>query len=93
MESQKFKEELKIRWNSLRSNLLSNQSVMNKIDEYSNYLNERGAVYQNFSRWDVLGRYIWPNKFIASTHEEEIDFMKDWINDRFQWLDESISGL
>tara|TARA_B100001029_G_scaffold32105_1_gene24071 strand:+ start:173 stop:1585 length:1413 start_codon:yes stop_codon:yes gene_type:complete len=93
MESPKFKEELKIRWNSLRSNLLSNQSVMNKIDEYSNYLNERGAVYQNFSRWDVLGRYIWPNKFIASTHEEEIDFMKDWINDRFQWLDESISGL
>jgi hypothetical protein len=93
MESSKFREELKIRWNELRSNLLSNQSVIGKVDEYSKYLNDRGGVYQNFSRWDVLGRYIWPNKFIASTHEEEMDFMKDWINSRLQWLDESISGL
>ena len=93
MESAKFKEELKIRWNDLRSNLLSNQSVIGKVDDYSKYLNDRGAVYQNFSRWDILGRYIWPNKFIASSHEEEMDFMKDWINSRLQWLDEAILSL
>jgi len=93
MESPKFKEELKIRWNDLRSNLLSNQSVIDKVDGYSMYLNDRGAIYQNFSRWDILGRYIWPNKFIASTHEEEIDFMKDWINSRLQWLDNAILNL
>ena len=93
MESPKFKEELQIRWNDLRSNLLSNQSITDKLEEYSKYLNDRGSVYQNFSRWDILGRYIWPNKFIAYTHEEEIDFMKDWISNRLQWLDDAILNL
>ena len=93
MESPKFKEELKVRWNDLRVNLLSNQSTTDKIDEYSKFLNDRGAIYQNFSRWDILGRYVWPNKFVANSHNEEIDFMKDWVNSRLQWLDEAILNL
>ena len=71
MESPVFKQALLTRWNDLRLNLLSNQSIMDKIDGYTDYLNDRGAVYQNFSRWDLLGRYIWPNKFVANSHKEE----------------------
>ena len=93
MESPKFKEELKVRWNDLRVNLLSNQSITDKIDEYSKFLNDRGSIYQNFSRWVILGRYVWPNKFVANSHNEEIDFMKDWVNSRLQWLDEAILNL
>ena len=64
-----------------------------RSDEYSKFLNDRGAIYQNFSRWDILGRYVWPNKFVANSHNEEIDFMKDWVNSRLQWLDEAILNL
>ena len=93
MESPVFKQALLTRWNDLRLNLLSNQSIMDKIDGYTDYLKDRGAVYQNFSRWDLLGRYIWPNKFVANSHKEEIGYMKDWINNRLQWIDEAIINL
>ena len=49
-----------------------------------------GAVDQNFGKWLVLGKYIWPNNFVGNRHSEEIDYLKQWIIERLSWIDQQI---
>jgi len=93
MERDIFKSTLKSRWGSLRVSSLSNSSIMNKIDSYTQYLESNNVISQNFYIWPILGQYVWPNYFIGSTHSEEIDFIKNWIDDRLEWIDTEISSL
>ena len=84
-ESKLFQTKLKNRYSELRSNLLSNQSIDSLIN--NNYHQLLPAVEVNFEKWQILGADIWPNKFIFETHEEEVDYLKDWTLKRLQWLD------
>ena len=85
--------QLKDRWNTLRSGVLSNGSIDSKVDDYVATLNKAGSIESNFDTWNVLGVYVWPNKFIGSSHEDEIGYLKNWTNDRLSWLDGAINGL
>jgi len=93
MESPSFKNKLKDRWQTLRSNTLSDSSITNRIDSYLEYLNSNKVVNQNFYRWTILGQYVWPNYFVGATHESEIDFLKGWINQRLNWMDGQINNF
>jgi len=73
------------RWYSLRKGVLSTEKLLGDIDMYAVLLDE--AQERNFSRWNILGRYLWPNWFIAHTHQEEIDWMKQWLESRLVWID------
>mgnify|MGYP002877399749 CR=1 FL=1 len=81
------------RWFSLRSSSLSNSTILNTIDSYTENLKSNKITNQNFYIWPVLGQYIWPNFFVGSTHEEEIEFLKSWIDDRLDWMDNEINSL
>jgi hypothetical protein len=50
------------------------------------------AQVRNFQRWPVLGVYVWPNQFIGQTYEQEINWMKRWIEDRLFWMDTNKPG-
>jgi len=56
-------------------------------------LEKARAIDANFKTWRILGVYIWPNKFVASSYSEEIGNLKDWISDRLIWFDGAIDGL
>jgi hypothetical protein len=73
------------RWYSLRKRVFSNEILLGDIDMYDTLLDE--AQVRNFARWNILGRYLWPNWFIAHTHQEEIDWMKQWLENRLVWID------
>jgi hypothetical protein len=73
------------RWFALRKGVYSTESLLGDIDTYDALLNEAQA--RNFDRWKILGMYLWPNWFIARTHQEEIDWMKQWLATRLQWID------
>jgi hypothetical protein len=47
---------------------------------------------RNYTKWPILGLWIWPNNFVGSTFEEEIDYMKYWIIQRLFWMDEHMPG-
>jgi len=51
------------------------------------------AIQQNFAKWRVLGTYVWPNAFIGSNYSEEVNYLKQWIEQRISWMDETINGL
>ncbi len=41
---------------------------------------------RNYEKWGTLGRYVWPNYVYFDTYEEEVDYLVDWVDDRFEWL-------
>ena len=94
IEDEKFVIKLKERWNQLRNNVLSDNNLMTLIEEQYSFLNnETDIINKNFNTWKIFGIYIWPNSFIGNNYYEEIDFLKNWIKNRTQWLDESINNL
>ena len=93
MESVYFKEKLKDKWQLYRSNNLSNLNIESQIDSYVEYLNTNNVVSENFYKWPILSRYVWPNYFIGATHESEINYLKGWINQRLNWLDGQINNF
>ena len=77
-------------WDDYRSNAWSDENIHGIIDSLSAVLAEPSV--RDHARWPRLGQYVWPNVFIGQTYEEEIQFMRDWIDDRLFWLDENIAG-
>ena len=76
------------RWFGLRKSLFSTGSLLKDIDDVSSLLDE--AQVRNFDRWSILGSYVWPNWFIAQTYQEEINWMKGWLEERLTWMDAQI---
>jgi hypothetical protein len=76
------------RWYGLRKTLFDTGLLLQGIDDIVELLGE--AHVRNFDRWSILGSYIWPNWFIAQTYQEEIDWMKGWLEDRLTWMDTQI---
>ncbi len=74
------------RWNQLRQSTLSLYNINNFID--STYKLLEDASYRNFTRWPVMGIYIWPNPSpLSYSMKEEVDSLKSWIQKRFEWMD------
>jgi len=88
-----YVEKLKSRWSMLRGSTLANAYIMDKVDGYVMQINDAEAAAKNFNRWPILGIYVWPNNFIGNTHGAEVNYLKDWIEDRLLWLDGEINAL
>ncbi len=80
-----FENRLKNNWKKLRANKLHTDTLRNYIDGLASLLNE--AQQRNFERWLILGEDIWPNYFIGDTYEEEVEYLKDWLTSRMNWMD------
>jgi hypothetical protein len=83
-----FQRRYADRWFALRGNLLATDRLLGEINDAAALLNEAQA--RNFVRWKILGTYIWPNWYIANTYQEEITWMKGWLEDRLTWMDMQI---
>ena len=93
LQDPNYVSKLKIRWQELRGSAFSNNSIIQKVDNYNQTLKLSGSIKRNFDRWPVLGTYVWPNNYIGSNYEQEINYIKDWITKRLAWLDTNISSL
>ncbi len=78
------------RWEELRASHLLTDNLMSTIDGMVEEIGD--SQERNFSRWDILGNFVWPNSFVGNTHEEEIDHLKDWLNQRLVWMDQNMLG-
>jgi hypothetical protein len=85
-----FANNLKCRWSYLRTNILSDEHLMNYIDSLGTILEE--PAQRNYDRWPILGVYVWPNNFIGNTYQEELTYMKNWILARTAWMDANMFG-
>ena len=88
---QSFRWSVQQRWNSLRNNFLSNVSVNSLIDSLQSHIGE--AADRNFERWPTLGQYVWPNYYIGQTYQDEIDYLRNWIISRMEWMDSELLSV
>jgi hypothetical protein len=87
-EDPAFRQRYADRWFEFRENLLSNSQLLQDIQDTAALLDEAQA--RNFDRWNILGRHLWPNWYIADTWYEEIDWMSGWLGQRLNWMDSQI---
>ncbi|BDX37956.1 hypothetical protein CYCD_13110 [Tenuifilaceae bacterium CYCD] len=85
-----FKSQLKCRWKTLRNGVLNSTSINSLVDSLSERISE--ARVRNFEKYPVFGIWVWPNYFVGTSYEEEIDYMKNFIAERLQWLDANLPG-
>lgn len=86
-----FKNKFSKRWNELKNNVLSYKAISDFIDDTVNKLSE--AKNRNFTKWKDCfdGKtYIWPNRNKFTSYEEEINYLKNWIKQRLEWMDKNI---
>lgn len=85
-----FQNSVNARWRELQPQILNPNFIDNFVDSLVIHLDE--SQQRNFERWQILGTYIWPNFFIGQTYQEEIDFLKSWIHERLQWMNNNMIG-
>jgi len=85
-----YQNNFKCRWEYLRQNSLDQDSILNFIDSIALYLND--AQQRNFQKWNILGSYVWPNYYVGTTYQDELNFFKTWISSRLIWIDNNIPG-
>ena len=78
-----FENEVKKRWASWKSTKLP--GIFQEINASANQL--RFAQQQNFGKWQTLYNFTWPNAMVLGTYENEVQYLKDWINKRIAWMD------
>lgn len=83
-----FLEKVKNRFNYFKEN---QNFILDKIDFYAAQL--RWAQYENDQKWDLFGRYVWPNPVVFDTHQAEVDHLKNWYIERMNWLDTAYNEL
>ena len=87
-----FVEKLKNRWNETKSEL---QNYINsELQSYADILSDAAEI--NFKKWDLLGHYVWPNCAgyeNRTTYQSEVDYMVNWLNCRYNYMDEAINAL
>ncbi|MEM7230945.1 MAG: CotH kinase family protein [Planctomycetota bacterium] len=75
------------RWKAHRAAGIATSRLMEQIALKSDLISE--AAQRNFARWNIMGRYIWPNEYIADSWEEEVEWMRDtWLTRRLTWMDD-----
>jgi hypothetical protein len=80
-----FEQAYADRWGELRREVFTTERLLQTVDDAAAIINESQA--RNYQRWPVLGTYVWPNWFIATTWQQELNWMKGWLEDRLEWFD------
>ena len=83
---------LKARWRQCRQEAYSTRNIHALIDSMATVLSAHGAQQRNFKAWPSWNRYINPIPYIASGYDDEIRYMKDWIDRRLAFMDKELLG-
>lgn len=58
--------------------------IMQNINTTANYLH--WSVIENNAKWNTLYHETWPNYAIWGSYNNEVQYMKNWLNKRMLWL-------
>lgn len=83
-----FKNLLSCRYQQLRQGALSTNAVLARVDAYA--LQLKDAAVRDSARWQTIGNWIWPNGWVATSWQGEIDSMKWWMTQRLNWIDQNM---
>jgi hypothetical protein len=73
------------RWFELRKGIFNPKRITARVDALAAELEE--GQRRNFKRWPVLGEQITCNYFVGQSYEDEVRWLKSWIEGRIAWID------
>jgi hypothetical protein len=85
-----YSNGLKCRWEFLRKGPLHIDTLHNFIDSLANKLAD--ARIRNFQQWPIIGVYVNWNGFVGNTYQEDVDFLKWYLENRIAWMDTNLPG-
>jgi hypothetical protein len=91
LEDRDFCIKVRDRWQQLRQNQWSTSNINTFVDQNVALLNE--SQTRNFQRWPILGEWVWPNYYYGNTYQEEINWFKNWTQQRLNWIDANIAQI
>lgn len=83
-----YRNEYKCRYSNLRQTILDSTHITHLIDSFVQVV--QVPQQKHYTRWPILGYYVWPNAYYPPTFTEEIDTLKHWINHRLKWMDQML---
>ena len=86
----KYTARLKERWAQYRISTLNEQRLMATVDSLANVLTACGAIDRNSQAWPRWGVWVWPNKYVAESFDDEVSYLKQWLHDRLAWMDQEL---
>lgn len=91
LEDPAFQNDLKCRYEYLRSTSLSTARLHAIVDSAAAVLDE--GQERNFLKYPVLGEWVWPNPTpVPVDYAGEVTELKNWITNRLAWLDANMPG-
>lgn len=90
MEDDRYMERMQERWWELRQTAFSRNHLFGLIDDNTELLTE--SQRRDFERWPRLGTYTWPNWFVGNSWMEEVDWMRNWLDQRLTWMDSQMGA-
>ena len=87
-----FVVKLQERWNAVKGDIF--RAVNTDLPALADEI--RISAGLNFARWNYLGKIIGhdaPGYETRTTYQSEVDWMMDWLERRYAWLDGAIEGL
>lgn len=80
--------EVKERWNKLYPQF---EKLPEFIESQVELLD--GAQDRNFTRWNILNEYVWPNVVWLGSYDAEVKYLCDYYTKRIKWLNEQLNAL
>jgi len=93
VEDPVFANTLHERYYALRESFLHTDSIFAYIDSISNYADE--AQERHYAKWKTLGINVGSPEIgeIPTTYEGEVQRLKDFVDIRFNWLDDEMNSF
>ncbi len=83
-----FVEKVKTRFAYFKS---KKQEIFNEINKNATSL--KWSALENNNRWRTLYAQTWPNYAIWGSYDNEVMYLKNWLNARMDWLEGALNGL
>lgn len=82
-----FERKVAERWKGIKTAKLN--AIFDHINTTSQKL--KYSQKENFKKWEVLYNYTWPNAVVLGSYENEVQYMKEWLTKRINWMDNELS--
>ncbi len=87
-EDPAFSTKVKARWTELRQSSIP--SLYTYLNEGANYL--KYSQRENFNKWEYMYTKVWPNAVALGSHQNEVQYLKDWLTKRVEWMDRQFAN-
>ncbi len=85
-----FRDALRCRWEALRKEIVVQAAIDAKIAAWTRQI--APSIARDQKTWKTLGKSIYPNHVAFATYDEEVAWLRSWIDARIRWLDAHLPG-